>query len=304
MTLEDSLKRAAYKIWDELEPIAPNPKYHIHEIREEGLTSMALKELVRAQCPAIENIEMIGATKEKVAGYDFELAIGSKTQGKYVRMFIQGKTLKGKRISSSYKEIDFSQTEKLISYSRDKSSLGMYGFYNHLQESSLTLANHYNSATPFDMKSLGITIAAAYSIKMLQTKEFSKYHDNNGSRISPRLYALRHFTHLFYFHKHSNRHLSVPFHELSYFTIDFAEQINQMFRIFQSRNKTNFFFFFFPGLEKFFEGDDLIPIMTTNSDYLVEDFYKRNESKAKNDFYNPQALIIIDTDEIEDDSEE
>ena len=74
--------------------------------------------------------------------------------------------------------------------------------------------------------------------------------------------------------------------------------------MFKARNKTNFFFFFFSGMEDFFEGDELVPIIKTNSDNLIENFNKRNESKTENDFYNPQALIIIDTDELEDDKKE
>jgi len=304
MVLEEALKKAAYKIWNELEPIPKNPNHHIHEIREEGLTTMAIKELVRAACPEIDKILMIGPKAEKLSGYDFELAIGSKSKGKYIRFFIQAKTLKGKRISSKYEEIDFEQASTLSDFSKSHNSLGMYAFYNHLTENSLTLANHYNSATPFDKNSLGITVASAYSIRMLRSKIFSDYHFNDGLKISPRIYTWRHFAHLFYFHRRTKKHLAVPFHELSYFTVEMAEMINRAFRIIKKRGRINFFFFFFPGMEKFFYDDDeLIPVLETGIENLINDFGNRVEQIKNHEIYNPQALIIIDTDKSEEESQ-
>lgn len=296
-TLEDTLKRAAYKIWDELEPVPNGSGIKIFEVREEALTTMALKELVRASCPEIDKILMIGSKTEKLTGYDFELAIGSKSKGKYIRFFIQAKTLKGKKISSKYEEIDFDQATTLSEFSKSQSSLGMYAFFNHLTENSLTLANHYNSATPFDKKSIGITIASAYSIRMLRSKLFSDYHFNDGLKMSPRIYTWRHFTHLFYFHMQTKRHLAVPLHELSYFTVEMAEMINRAFRIIKRKSRLNFFFFFLPGMEKYFDdNEDLIPIIETNVEKLISDFNSRIEQN-KEGIYNPKALIIIDTDE-------
>jgi hypothetical protein len=301
MILEDTLKKAAYKIWDELEPIPDGSGFKIFEVREEALTTMALKEIIKCSCADIENIQMISGNEESLKGYDFELAIGNKTKGKYVRFFIQAKRLFGKDISSEYSSMHFPQTEDLINYSRDNESLALYAFFNHLIADSLTLDNHYNSVTPFDKKSMGITIASAYSIKMLKSKKFKDYHFNSGLKIIPRFYTLRHFPHLFYFHKDTRKHLAVPFHELSYFTIEMAEAINKMYRIIKRRGRLNFFFFFPFGIEKFFDGDkDLIPILKTNTEEIISQFKKRTQEETKvNDSYNPQFLLIVNTDEIE-----
>jgi hypothetical protein len=298
MILEEALKKAAYKVWDELEPIPLTPNYKVFEVREEALTTMLIKEIFRANCREIEKIEMISPQDETIKGYDFELAIGSKSKGKYVRLFIQAKTLKGKLINSNYNEIKFAQTDSLIQHSKSQSSLGVYAFFNHLTENDLTLNNHYNSATLFDKKSLGITIASAYSVKMLNSRKFCDFHFNNGYHLSPSLYSLRFFPHLFYFHKLSRSHLAIPFHELSYFTIELAETINRMYRKMQAQSRTHFFFFIFPGLEDFLNGDkDIIPIIETNIEKLVSDFKNRTiEINKTEGSYNPQFLLVINTD--------
>jgi hypothetical protein len=299
MNLEDTLKKAAYKVWDELEPIPTTPSYKVFEVREEALTTMLIKEIFRANCSDIEKIEMIPGNEESLRGYDFELAIGSRAKGKYVRLFVQAKTLKGKRVGSTYNEIDFDQTNTLINYSRTQSSLAIYAFYNHLVENDLILRNHYNSATPYDKKSLGITLASAYSIHMLCSKKFSDYHFNNGHRINPQIYSLRYFSHLFYFHEASKSHLSVPFHELSYFTIDLAKRINMLYRRIKARSRTNFFFFFYPGMDSFlFDDKEIIPIISTNKEKLISEFKSRVEPyNEKPGIYNPQFLLIVNTDE-------
>jgi hypothetical protein len=296
MTLEEAFKKAAYKVWNELEPIPKDSKYHVYEIREEGLTTMSIKELIRSSCTDIEKIIMIPPKEEKVKGYDFELAIGSPSKGKFIRLFIQAKTLKGKKINSRYEEIDFPQATVLSDYSKSERSLGMYAFFNHLTENTMTLQNHYNSLTPFDKESLGITIASAYSIRMLKSKLFSDYHFNAGLTISPKIRTWRYFSHLFYFHRSTRGHLAVPFHELSYFTVEMAEMINKAFKIIKRKGRANFFFFFLPGIEELFGDDDeIIPILKTNVEELIKDFNSRAE-EVKNDIYKPQALIIINTD--------
>lgn len=298
-TLEDTLKRAAYKIWDELEPVSNGSGFKIFEVREEALTTMSLKEIIRCSCSQIENIEMISGNEESIKGYDFELAIGNKVKGNYVRFFIQAKRLFGKKISSEYNSMHFGQTEDLINYSRENDSLALYSFFNHIIDNSLVLENHYNSVTPFDKKSMGITLVSAYSIKMLQSKKFTDYHFNDGKRVRPSFYSLRHFPHLFYFHRDTRKHLAVPFHELSYFTIEMAERINRIYKMIKRRGRLNFFFFFPFGIEKFFNDDkDLIPIIKTNAEELINQFKTRTENKKQNnEFYNPQFLIVINTDE-------
>lgn len=299
MILEETLKRAAYKVWKELEPVPQDNNFKIFEVREEALTTMALKEIIKYSCADIDKLKMISGSEESLKGYDFELVIGSKSKGKYVRFFMQAKRLFGKKINSSYKSIDFNQTEKLINYSRDHSSLAMYAFFNHIVDNSLVLNNHYNSATPFDVRSMGITVASAYTVKKLRKRKFTDYHFNNGLRVCPSLYDLRYFTHLFYFHKSTRRHLAVPFHELSFFTTEMAEQINKMYRKLKAEGKLNFFFFFPFDLEGWFNEEDLIPILKTNTEKLVREFMMRNEKlKEDESLYNPQFLLIIDTDKV------
>lgn len=297
MTLEDTLKGAAYKVWDELEPVSQGKNIKIFEVREEALTTMALKEIIKSSCSDIEEIKMISGNEESLKGYDFELVIGSKSKGKYVRFFIQAKRLFGKSTSSGYDSMDFCQNEDLINYSRKNSSLAMYAFYNHIVANSLILNDHYNSVTPFDKKNMGITVASAYSVKMLHSKKFKDYHFNDGLRIPPSLYDLRYYPHLFYFHKETRKHLAVPFHELSFFTIEMAEQINKMYRRIKSGGKFNFFFFFPFEFEEFFDDNDLIPILKTNSDRLVAQFIERSQQLNNTEsIYNPQFLLIINTD--------
>src|SRR5687767_9467650 len=111
MDLEKTFKEASYKVWDELEPIA-NKAHKIYPVREEGLTSMALKAMVNANCSLIDKIEMIPATKEKTHGYDFELCIGKRN--KWIRYFVQSKRLDGSNIKAIYKDIKGDQVESLI----------------------------------------------------------------------------------------------------------------------------------------------------------------------------------------------
>jgi hypothetical protein len=300
MILEEALKRAAYKVWEELEPIETNSNIKIFEVREEALTTMALKELLKSSCDQIESIKMISGSEESVKGYDFELVIGSKTKGRFIRFFVQEKRLYGKKVRNNYDALDFSQTEDLINYAKTNTSLALYAFYNHLNENSATLESHYNSITPFDKKSLGITVCSAYSVKMLNTRKFSDFHFNDYFKIHPHFYTLRHFPHLFYFHKDTRKHLAVPFHELSYFTIEMAETINKLYRKIKKSGRLSFFFFFPFGIEDYFEDEDLIPILNSSIEKLEEEFKERkqnNVTKTGYEIYNPEALIIINTDE-------
>src|SRR5690242_1788714 len=113
MNLEEAFKQASYKVWDELEPI-PSTIHKIHPVREEALTSMALKAMVKANCSQIRYIEMISSDEEKTRGYDFELLIGNN-QGR-IRFFIQSKRLYGNNIKNSYDAIKSEQIDKIISF--------------------------------------------------------------------------------------------------------------------------------------------------------------------------------------------
>ena len=301
-TLEDTLKSAAYKVWDELSFTPNDDNFKIFNVREEALTTMALKKLWKSNCQKIEKIIMISAHDENLRGYDFELVLGSKAKGKYVRMFIQSKRIFGNQLGSGYNSLNFDQTKDLLDYSKQHSSLAMYAFYNNINESKKRLENFYNSSTEFDKKSLGITLCSAYSVKMKNSIHFDDYHFNNGIRIKPSIYSLRNFPDLFYFHSGTRNNLSVPFHEVAYMTIDLAELMNKLYKRIKAKSRfyrLNYYYYFPPGLENLFDGDgDLIPILKTNIEELENDFKNRTVINGY-EFYNPRALIIIDTDDIQ-----
>jgi len=301
MNLEDILKKAAYKVWKEMPEVHRDNDFVIFDVREEALTTMALREIYKFKSGNIEKIKMISATAENLQGYDFELVIGSKARGKYIRMFIQAKRLFGQNTNGEYRSLHYdvkrkdNQTDILLSYAKKESSLAMYAFFNHLDEKNSVLKDYYNSSTEFNRKSLGITITSAYSIKITGSNKFKAYHSNNGIRVNQSLYSLRNFPDLFYHHNGTRNNLAVPFHEISYLTIDFAEIINKLYR----RIRTNplrrlNYYYYFPPLDYFFDnGKDLIPILNTSVEELELDFLKRE----KNESYNPKALIILDTDQ-------
>ena len=220
MTLEQALKNASTKVWNELEPVT-NKAHKIFEVREEALTTLALKEISRSLCSQIKAIEMISAVTESERGYDFELAIGSDKINKYIRFFVQSKRLYGNRTKSSYDAIKNEQVCDLIRYGKRESGLSTYAFYNHLLDNDLILQDHYNSVSVFNRELLGITLTSAYSVSKALDKRFSTYHYNDGIRVSPRVYSLRAFPHLFSFYKHQ-KNLTIPFHEISYLTIELA----------------------------------------------------------------------------------
>lgn len=303
MDLEKALKKAAYKVWNELSIVPTTNDYKIFNVREEALTTMALKELYKSKCSKIEKIIMISGHEENLRGYDFELVIGSRARGKYIRMFVQAKRIFGDELISSYNSLHFQQTEDLLKYSKKNASLAMYAFFNNINEQNKRLENFYNSSTTFDRKSLGITLCSAYSVDMKKSKHFNEYHFNNGIRVKPSIYSLRNFPDLFYYHSGSRNNLAVPFHEIAYMRIELAELMNKLFKRIKAKSKytrLNYYYYFPPGLENLFEGNDnLIPILHTNVNELENDFRKRTEKKMI-ESYNPQALIIVDTDEIKE----
>lgn len=302
MNLEQALKKAAKKVWKELSPVSYKGTHKIFEVREEALTTMALKQLIEANCPEIEHIEMIPGCEESIKGYDFELVIGSKRKRKFVRLFIQAKKLNGKTTNSDYREINFEQNKTLLTYSKSETSLAAYAFFNHLTDADGDLMHRYNSGTPYDKKALGITICSAYSVKMLQKRKFDDYHYHHSAIRNINLYSLRYFARLFYFHRGSRSHLSIPFHELAYFSIDLAERINRLYREIKMRSRTNLLLLFFPGLDDFLNSDnDLIPIINRDKESLLSDFRNRKADESPDNPYRPQALIIINTDNRERD---
>jgi hypothetical protein len=297
MNLEQTLQNASKKIWKELSPVSNKGTHKVFEVREEALTTMALKKLIIANCPDIAHIEMIPGCEETLKGYDFELVIGSITKRKFVRLLVQAKKLNGKTTNSNYSAIDFDQTDTLINYSKSIDSLATYAFYNHLVDSDTDLIYRYNSETPFLRQHLGITICSAYSVKRLQSRKFDDYHFHRSSSRGTNLYALRRFPSLFYFHRESRSHLAIPFHEVAHFSIDIAERINRIYKRIRARGRSYFFFFFVPGLEDFFSNEnDLIPILNTDLESIIKDFKNRTLEQSSFSTYKPQALIVINTD--------
>jgi hypothetical protein len=295
MNLEQTFKQAAYKVWDELEPIS-NTQHVIFPVREEALTTMALKAMVAANCTRIAKIEMISSDKEKTHGYDFELLIGGNK--KWIRFFIQSKRLYGYNITDNYDAIKFDQVNQIIQFSKDNIGIPTYAFYNHLEENDLTLNDHYNSVTPFDRKCLGITFTSALSIQMLKSRKFIDYHFNYGFHLPPSIRPLKSFEHLFYFYTHYRTHLSIPFHDIAYLTIDLAETMNKLYKKRQAKGTLPLFLFMWPGFENFYGDDDLIPIIRDKSlETLTSEFRRRaQENEASNYGYYPKALIAIQTD--------
>lgn len=291
MQLSSALKRASAKIWNELTPLIDS-SHQIYEIREEGLTSMALKELSNSRCRRIGAIKMISAKQENQDGYDFQLSIGSDRTNEYVNFFIQAKRLTGNSIDSKYSAIKDKQITDLISYSRRK-GVPVFALFNHLQERTGTLRSHYNSISSFNRKYLGITLVSAHSINKVRNYEFSSIHKGLGPNQPRKNYSPANLANVFGYYK-NRMNLAVPFHELAYFNIELAKKINAKWKDI-NRKSTLPLLLLLTGFEDFiFGNENLIPIMSTNSQQLIADFVQPVSNNLELSF-QPQALIIINT---------
>lgn len=293
MDLESALKKAEHKVWRELEPV--NPKLgKIYTVREEGLTSMALKELATSNCTQIHGIEMIPSSKEKVRGYDFEICIGSKKKGEFVRFFIQAKKIKRTSISGWY-DFDDAQCHTLEVFSKKYRSIPLYALYNHLTNNDRDILPYYNSNSDYKREYMGITMVPTVKMKIKGKRSFKDLHSTN----IPAYYRLPFFRYHpsdidFY---EDAMQAAVPMHELAYFTIERAKQFNKRFKKLKSKNKLNFFFFFFEN-EFLDDGEELIPIIKASPKELVQDFYERAENiqVQKEYSYKSEAILIFNQD--------
>jgi hypothetical protein len=295
MDLENALKQAEYKVWKELEPVnAALAK--LYTVREEGLTTMALKKLALSNCPNIHSIEMIPPVEEKKKGYDFEVCIGSESKGKYVRFFIQAKKIQETTINGDYGTFNNSQCSNLESYSKGEKSIPLYALYNHLNNSDRDILPFYNSNSIFERECFGITLVTTTKMKINGRRSFKDLH-NAELPIYYRLPFLRYHPVDLDFYEDAMQ-AAVPLHELAYFTIEKAEEFNKRFKEMKAKNRLNFFFFFFDGGELLDDGEELIPIMNTTAKALQRDFRIRSLNDAiKEDIkFSSKALIIINQD--------
>ena len=293
MDLESTLKEAEYKVWAELEPIN-NPKADLYAIREEGLTVMALKKLANSNCSQIQSIQMIAPDEEKIKGYDFEICVGSNKKGKFIRFFIQAKKIQKTNIEGNYGEFKSDQCKNLESYSKEKKSIPLYALFNHLENSDRDIIKYYNSSSDFKKEFLGITLVTTSKMKIKGKRKFKDLHETEIPAYF-RYPFLRYHPNDIDFYEDSMQ-AAVPFHELAYFSIENAEAFNKRFKELKRKNSLGFFFFFFDD-ELFDDGEELIPVLKTNSEELTRDFRERNERNTiKKLAFNSKALIIINQD--------
>lgn len=291
MKLSTALKKASTKVWSELTPIS-NLSHKIYEIREEGLTSMALKELSFSKCKNIQVIEMISAKRESIDGYDFQISLGNDKNAEYITFYIQAKRLSGSSLSSKYAAIDKDQVKNLIAYSCRR-GVPSYAFFNHLMEPPRTLRSYYNSITSFNKKYLGITLASAHAVRLANDYSFLTYHQGSGPNLPRKVYSPSNLANLFGYFK-NQMNIAVPFHELAYMNVKLAKAFNKRYKE-NSRRSTLPFFFFNLGFEDFFfDNEDLIPIVSTTSQRIIAEFSSPS-GNIRNDIFSPQALIIINT---------
>ena len=288
MNLEKALKKVSKKIWDELEPVN-GMNVNIHAIREEALSSKALKILYKAKCNNVLRIEMLNSHEEKLRGYDYEICIGSPQKRKFVRFFIQAKRLYGNKLNSRYDAYDKEQTEVLEKYAIQYKGIPLYSLYNHIDVPSSELSKYYNSIDNFKKKNLGVTLATTTKLK--SSSQFAAIHDS-GILDYYRLPLYRYHPNDLMFYE-DNIQVGVPLHTLASFTIEKAEEFNKKYRQNLGKNILSFFFFFFD--QDLFGGDEeLIPILKMNEEELVEDFKRRAKINALEEGYNPKALIILE----------
>ncbi len=300
MNLEKALKQASYKIWEEMTPPLSDKKYNIFQVREEGLTSMALKVLANSNCKDIDTIKMIGPIREAKEGYDFELCLGSVSKNKFVRYYIQAKSqIYDYSVNGTYKGISIDQINDMESYSKEvnKEGIPLFALYKYLDINDLDLEQYYNSFTDFDKESMGITITTTSKMKSAINNQisFSELHKSGMFPV---------FRHPYFkynpgeIEKHLiNVQAAIPFHDLAYFTIEMAEEYNKKKKAQNKFKSAKFFFFFFADylLELFPENGGLIPIIKSSKEQLIQDFLVRNERNTDRS-YKPQAIIIINTD--------
>lgn len=292
MNLEKVLKKVSKKVWDELKPINGS-NINIHNVREEALSSMGLKILAKSNCDNVLRIEMISAQDESLRGYDYEICIGSAKKRKFIRFFIQAKRLYGNKLNSRYNAYDPSQSKKLEDYSKTYKGIPLYSLYNYLAVPNSDLLRYYNSDSNFNKKHLGVTLATTTKLK--GGNHFNSIHDNGILNYYRMPFYRYHPLDIDFYE--DNIQVGVPLHSLANFTIEKAEDFNELHRSNKSKNTLPFFFFFFDP-ELLGGDDELIPILKMNEEELTQDFRRRAEINNKDNGFNPQALIIIEQEDL------
>ncbi|MBK7969586.1 MAG: hypothetical protein IPK08_11885 [Bacteroidetes bacterium] len=211
-------------------------------------------------------------------------------KSKWVRYFIQAKRQTGYKLNGRYKAIEKSQLDTLKSWAKKNKGIPLCALYKNLQLNNGDLYEYYNSITEFDKRAMGITLAIPDSF--LKGNDFNTLHifNDNFLRIFHRYrYNPKHLA--FYNH---NVNTAVPFHELAYFTIEFAEAYNEEYKKQNAKNILSFFFFFcFSNSFLYGDVDNLIPIINSSPDELIIEFDRRLESKEAP--FNSSAILILDT---------
>lgn len=290
MNLEKTLQKVSKRIWNELKPVNV-ANINIHPVREEALSSIALKIIANSKCKNVLRIEMINAQNESLRGYDFEICIGSAKKRKFVRFFIQAKRLYGNKLNSRYKAYDAHQCEQLEEYSKEYKSIPLYALFNCLDVPSGELKRYYNTDSAFNKKHFGVTLATTTKLK--GGNKFDSVHDSG---------ILDYFRVPFYrYHPldldfyEDNIQVGVPFHQLATFTIEKAEEFNEKFRQNNAQGIVPLFFFFFDPKLLSGDNEELIPIHNKSEEELVTDFRMRSENyRNNNEGYRPKALIILE----------
>lgn len=289
MDLESALKLVSEKVWNELEPVN-GFDINIHEVREEGLSSMALKTLAKTNCKNVLKIDMIGATAESERGYDFEICIGNSKKKKFVRYFIQAKRLYGHKLNSSYGAYNSLQTATLETYSKKNKGIPLYALFNHLTVPDSTLIKYYNSVSDFKREYMGITVGTSTKLKAVtkfdevHTSMYENYYRNPFYRYHPNDIK-------FY---EDRVQAGIPFHDLARFSIDEIETINKKYKENKKKNLLPFFFFFFADELAGNDGEELYPILKMDKEELHSDFLRRSNNDNKVEGYNPKALLILE----------
>lgn len=300
MNLEDALKVAAHKVWDELEPLPVATGVRVFQEHEAALTTMALKALWRTNCPEVVGVVMTPPAREVLEGHDFILCVGDEPSRTWIRYFVQAKKLTTPNAYGRY-TVDAQQCDDLRDYALSQFRLGqpgipMYALYNHLTDSQAHIRPYYQYSSVFDPRDLGITVTSILTMTSAlgttPNPTFDQLHSGD---------VLRHANPFFFFspmvdamfHAANDAGSGIPFHALADFSIEWAQWINQQYRAGRFRRKLPFFFF---GLPQFMDGDgDPIPILKDYSPArLIEDFQVQSRpSGPEKSAFSPVAIVII-----------
>lgn len=295
--LEKTLKQASYKVWKELAPLKNIQEgWNIFEVREDTLTTMALRAIIKTNSTAITHIfeSKKNETGEKLTGLDFELEIWLGKPKERVRFFIQAKKMRNYHSIDGKYDIELDQLEKLEEYAVKEKATPLYALYQNLVGYPNPLHPYYNSITKYDRKALGITLSPSTKIKKMKNESFASIHkydysikdikkiinkDDNALLDDKLLLALYLTT--------------FPLHELAHLNLSFFEKINTSIKrarkLKSSLNKLNFFFFF-PFLNVDDNNDnDVFYIHSLSDEEIVNKLFGVSENNQGDILYSPKT---------------